>query len=36
MNIFRILSSKDGHLYEPSITLFLAHLLNPQGDYGMG
>lgn len=36
MNIFRILSSKDGNLYEPSITSFLAYLLNLQGDHGMG
>lgn len=36
MNIFRILSANDGHIYEPSITSFLAYLLDPQNDHGMG
>jgi hypothetical protein len=36
VNIFKILSSNDGKVYEPSVTAFLAYLLNPQEDHGMG
>lgn len=36
MNIFRILSAGDGHIYEPSISSFLAYLLDPKNDHGLG
>lgn len=36
MNIFKILTSGDGVIHEPSISAFLAYLLNPREDHGLG
>ena len=35
MNIFKILSSGDGKIFEPSISSFLAYLLDPKEDHGL-
>jgi hypothetical protein len=36
MNIFKILASGDGNIKEPNLSAFLAYLLNPKGDHGLG
>ena len=36
MNIFRILSASDGRDSNQSVSSFLAYLLNPQNDHGLG
>ncbi len=36
MNIFKILNSGDGRLKEPNLSAFLAYLLNPKADHGLG
>lgn len=36
MNIFKILSSNDGTLKEPNVSSFLAYLLDPNEDHGLG
>ena len=36
MNIFKILASGDGKIFEPSISAFLAYLLDPKKDHGLG
>ena len=36
MNIFKILSSGDGTIKEPNLSAFLAYLLNPKADHGLG
>lgn len=36
MNIFKILGSGDGKIKEPSITEFLAFILDPYCDHGLG
>ncbi len=36
MNIFKILASGDGKIREPSISAFLAYLLDPKKDHGLG
>lgn len=36
MNIFRILSAGDGRDCNQSVSSFLAYLLNPQNDHGLG
>jgi hypothetical protein len=36
MNIFKILASGDGSIKEPNLSAFLAYLLNPKADHGLG
>ena len=36
MNIFKILASGDGKIFELSISAFLAYLLDPKKDHGLG
>lgn len=36
MNIFKILASGSGRLYEPNVSAFLGYLLNPKEDHGLG
>lgn len=36
MNIFKILASGDGRLYEPNVSAFLAYLLDPNEMHGLG
>jgi hypothetical protein len=36
MNVFKILASYDGRIYEPSISALLAYLLDPNEDHGLG
>lgn len=36
MNIFKVLSSGDGAIKEPNLSAFLAYLLNPKEDHGLG
>ena len=36
MNIFSILASGDGKIFELSISAFLAYLLDPKKDHGLG
>lgn len=36
MNIFKILASGDGRLNEPNVSAFLAYILNPKEDHGLG
>lgn len=36
MNIFKILASGDGAIKEPNLSAFLAYLLNPKADHGLG
>ena len=35
MNIFKILSSGDGSIKEPSISAFLGYLLDPRQEHGL-
>ncbi len=35
MNIFKILSTGDGKVYEPSVSAFLAYLLDPNENHGL-
>lgn len=35
MNVFKILSTGDGKLDEPSVSAFLGYLLNPKADHGL-
>lgn len=36
MNIFKVLSSNDGSINEPNVTSFLAYLLDPNENHGLG
>lgn len=36
MNIFKVLSSNDGSINEPNVTSFLAYLLDPYENHGLG
>lgn len=36
MNIFKILSSNDGSINEPNVTSFVAYLLDPNENHGLG
>jgi hypothetical protein len=36
MNIFKVLSSGDSSIHEPHITAFLAYLLDPKNEHGLG
>ena len=35
MNIFKILASGDGKVYEPSVSAFLGYLLDPNKEHGL-
>ncbi|WP_046174020.1 PD-(D/E)XK nuclease family protein [Domibacillus indicus] len=36
MNIFKVLSSNDGSINEPNVSSFLAYLLDPNENHGLG